>query len=72
LRKITEFSIGSINALVLVFNHRSDCPTNIELGEHVIKAQDTLTYLGELNRSNLLYFIFMMDNKFMHTYIDIK
>ena len=31
---------------VLVFNHCSDCPTNVQLGEHVIEAQDTLTYLG--------------------------
>ena len=30
----------------LVFNHRSDCPTNVQLGEHIIKAQDTLTHLG--------------------------
>lgn len=37
----------------LVFNHRSDCPTNVQLGEHVIKAQDTLTYLGVPIGSNL-------------------
>ena len=37
----------------LVFNHSSNCPRNVQWGEHVIKAQDTLTYLDVLIGSNL-------------------
>ena len=37
-----------------MFNHRSDCPTSVQLGEYVIiKAYDILTYLGVPIGSNL-------------------